>query len=112
MSRILTDHTEIRRWAEARAGNPMMMDGQPDGTHESEPLLQLTFGQHALNAEHNEGPDRVTGGYALVSWDDWLDQLDRLGLGIKVRDEQPGELDNDFEFVNREVSAVARKPTA
>lgn len=99
MPKVLTDHDQIRTWAEARAGNPMMMAGLPDGTREGNPLLQITFGQHALNADRNEGPDRVTGGYALVSWDDWLAELDRKGLGIKVNEEQPGILDNEFEFV-------------
>jgi hypothetical protein len=114
MARVLVDHVEIRQWAEARAGNPMMMDAVPDGTHMGNPLLQITFGQHALNADHNEGPDPATGGQNLVGWDEWLAELDRQGLAIKVRDDQPGRLDNDFEFVSRdgegETTDAARKP--
>lgn len=115
MSKVLTKHTEIRQWAEARAGNPMSMD-VPDGTGDSRTLLQITFGQHALNADSNEGPDRPTGGYDLVGWDEWLKELERQGLAIKVRDEEPGMLDNDFEFVARDgkgrTTEAAKKPAA
>jgi hypothetical protein len=112
MPRFLSDHDEIRQWVEARAGNPMLMT-IPDGTGDSTSLLQFTFGQHALNADSNEGPDRATNTYELVSWDDWFAEFDRQNLAIKVRDRAPGVLDNDFEFVNRaaaETSAAAQKP--
>ncbi len=99
MARTLTHPEEIREWAEARGGNPMMMD-MPDGTGDVDELLQITFGQHALNADGNEGPDRP-GGYQLVSWDDWFVEFDRKKLAIRVADEMPGALDNDFEFVPR-----------
>ena len=59
MARTLTDRNEIRQWAEARGGNPMLMD-TPDGTG-MRTLLQLTFGQHAINTDGNEGPDRIGG---------------------------------------------------
>jgi hypothetical protein len=114
MPRFLSDHDEIRQWVEARAGNPMLMT-IPDGTGDSTSLLQFTFGQHALNADSNEGPDRATNTYELVSWDDWFAEFDRQNLAIKVRDRAPGVLDNDFEFVNRaaaETSAAAQKPAA
>lgn len=104
MSKILTDHAAIRQWAEARNGYPMLMD-VPSGTG-SRTLLQLTFGQHALNADNNEGPDRAAGGYQLVTWDDWLAELERQQLALKVNDEQPGRLDNDFHFVSRDEDAA------
>jgi hypothetical protein len=99
MPHIMTDPAEIRQWAEARAGYPMLMD--MPGMSEDRVLLQITFGQHALNADNNEGPDRLTGGYQLVSWDDWCDALEKQGLALKVNDDIPGVLDNDFEFVPR-----------
>ena len=101
MARILTSHEEIRQWATARGGNPMMLD-TPD-VHEDRVLLQITFGQHALNAEHNEGPDNpLTGGWTLSGWDEWFEQLEKNGLALKVNDDEPGVLDNDFHFVPRE----------
>lgn len=113
MSRILTSHDEIRQWAEARAGSPMLAE-MPDGTH-TRTLLQITFGQHALNADENEGPDRPQG-YELVSWDEWMEAFDTQNLALRVRDDQPGVLDNDFEFVARNgggaTTDAAEKPAA
>ncbi|HET7717339.1 MAG TPA: hypothetical protein VFK86_17090 [Bauldia sp.] len=112
MPKTLTKPDDIRRWAEARAGAPMSMD-MPDGSGDTRTLLNITFGQHALNADENEGPDRLTG-FELTSWEDWLAELDRQGLAIRVRDEQPGTLDNEFEFVSRDgrgrTTNAAKKP--
>ena len=115
MSRILTDRAEIRQWTEARGGNPLLLE-TPD-VREDRVLLEITFGQHALNAERNEGPDNsLTGGWVLSSWDDWFEQFEKNGLAIKVNDDEPGELSNDFAFVPREEGAeeprsdAGRKP--
>jgi len=112
MPKLLSERSEIRQWAEARAGYPMLMD-MPDVTS-SRALLQITFGQHALNSDRNEGPDPITTGYQLVSWDDWFAELDRQGLVLRVNDDRPGRLDNDFEFVARggggETTDAARQP--
>jgi hypothetical protein len=99
MSRLITKADDIRTWAEARGGSPMLED-VPDPTGDRT-LLQLSFGQHMLNADSNEGPDRATGGFRLVSWDEWIEELDRQDLALKVNDEMPGTLDNDFRFVKR-----------
>jgi hypothetical protein len=96
MSKTLRHHEEIRDWAIARGGAPMLEE-VPDGTR-SRVLLQLTFGQHALNADHNEGPDPV-GGFELVDWDQWFAELERQKLALEVNDEVPGGLDNSFDFV-------------
>jgi hypothetical protein len=116
MSKVLRDITEIRQWAEARSGNPMMMD-VPEPGGRSRALLQITFGQHALNAENNEGPDRPVPGFELVSWDDWGAELNNQKLAVKVKDEVAGSLDNDFEFISAEgggetTDAARQPPTA
>lgn len=98
MARILTDRAAIRDWVLARGGAPMLEE-VPDGSR-AQTLLQLTFGQHALNADRNEGPD-LPGGFELVDWDEWFAVLDRQQLALKVNDEVPGALDNSFEFVAR-----------
>jgi len=98
MAKILHRREDIRDWVIARGGAPMLED-LPDGTHE-QALLQLTFGQHALNADHNEGPDPL-GGFSLVSWDEWFAAFDRQKLALKVNDEVPGALDNGYAFVPR-----------
>ncbi len=99
MAKILTDREDIRQWAIARAGNPMLME-VPDGSH-SRTILQLTFGQHALNADGNQGPDRV-GGYRLVSWTEWFDALDENKLALRVSDDPSGGNEAEFEFVPRD----------
>lgn len=98
MAKVLKTHREIREWASARGGSPMLED-IPDGNRE-QVLLQLTFGEHALDADHNEGPDPL-GGFELVGWDEWLKALDAQKLALKVNNEVPGALDNAFEFVPR-----------
>lgn len=98
MAKTLTERTDIRQWAEARGGNPMLME-TPGGTHDRT-ILQLTFGQHAINAENNEGPDRI-GGFRLVSWDEWFDALEEAKLSLRVSDDPAGGNEAEFEFVPR-----------
>lgn len=113
MSQILTDRQAIREWATARGGNPVLMD-VPDGTG-NRTILQLTFGQHALNADGNEGPDRV-GGFHLVSWQEWFVALEEGGLALKVSDDPAGGNEAEFEFVARdgqgETTEAAKKPAS
>lgn len=116
MTRLLKSAEEIRQWAEARSGNPMMME-VPSGTGDENVLLTISFGQHALDADGGEGADRPTPGYRLVGWDEWMAALESKGLALKVRDRTPGVLDNEFEFVDartseREDSPAAEKPAA
>jgi len=98
MSQTLTDPASIRQWTEARGGYPMMMD-TPDGMGGTRTLLQLTFGQHYLNADTNEGPDRATGGWALAAWDDWMAELDRQNLGLLVSDDPSGGNEQEYQFI-------------
>ncbi|SMQ86008.1 hypothetical protein SAMN06295905_3304 [Devosia lucknowensis] len=98
MSQILTDREAIREWATARGGNPMLME-VPEGSR-SRTLLQLTFGQHAINADGNEGPDRV-GGFELVDWDEWFAALEANNLSLMVSDDPSGGNEAEFSFVER-----------
>ncbi len=40
-------------------------------------------------------------GYELVGWDEWLAELERQKLALKVNDVVPGALDHGYEFVPR-----------
>jgi hypothetical protein len=81
-------------------------------------LLQISFGQHAIDADQNEGPDRVlTSTWELTDWDEWFDELEKQGLAISVLDDEPGVLNRTFEFVSRDTgqrvtSSAAQKPAA
>jgi hypothetical protein len=111
MAKTMIEHDDIREWAEARAGEPMLED-IPDVDRE-QVLLAITFGQHAINADHNEGPDPITG-WSLVTWDEWFAAFDQQNLALKVNDELPGQLDRAFEFVSRDgeglTTEAARQP--
>jgi len=119
MSKIMTSPEDIRQWVEARGGYPMLMD-TPDGTG-TRTLLQLTFGQHALNGDNNEGPDRLNAGFQLASWEDWFAALEENGLAIRVSDDPSGGNENEFEFIGRDqasredegaTTGAAQKPAA
>lgn len=99
MSKVLTDHTEIRQWVEARAGSPLLMD-VPDGRGGTRPLLQLTFGQDALNSGESQNQDRP-GGFELASWDDWFAALESQNLALRVSDDPSGGSEAEFEFAPR-----------
>lgn len=99
MSQILTDHEDIRQWAIARGGNPMLME-VPEGSR-SRTLLQLTFGQHSLNADGGQGPDRVDG-FQLVSWAEWFAALEDAGLALLVSDDPSGGNEAEYSFVERD----------
>jgi hypothetical protein len=99
MAKILTDREDIRQWAIARAGSPMLMD-TPEGTG-SRTLLQLTFGQESLNSDGNQGPDRI-GGFQLVSWTEWFEALEGNKLALRVSDDPSGGNEAEFEFVPRD----------
>lgn len=101
MSKILKSRDEIRQWAEARAGSPVMAE-IPDGTG-SRTIVQLTFGQQAINATENEGPDRP-GGMELVSWDDWFAALEAEGLSLRVSDDPAGGNEAEYDFVPADAS--------
>lgn len=99
MSQILTDREAIREWVIARGGNPVLME-IPEGT-KARTVLQLSFGQDSLNADGNEGPDRV-GGFQLVSWEEWFTALDNGNLALMVSDDPSGGNEAEFTFVERD----------
>jgi hypothetical protein len=99
MSRILTKAEDIRQWAEARGGYPMLMEVQ-SGTR-SRTVLQIAFGQDALNTGESQGQDRP-GGFELVGWDEWIKALEQENLALRVSDDPSGGREAEFDFVPRE----------
>jgi hypothetical protein len=96
MSRILRTADEIRQWAEARSGMPAWSE-LPSGTR-TQITLRIVFDQYLLNSGESQETDRP-GGLDLVGWDEWLAELERQNLVLRVGDRTDGVLDNDFEFV-------------
>jgi hypothetical protein len=99
MSRTLIERDEIRQWVAARGGNPVLVD-IPDGS-KTRTVLQLAFGQEALNSDSNQGPDRV-GGFQLVSWEEWFTALESGNLALRVSDDPAGGNEAEYEFVARD----------
>jgi hypothetical protein len=98
MSKVLTKAEEIRQWAEARGGYPMLME-VPSGTR-SRTVLQIAFGQDALNSGESQGQDRP-GGFELVSWGEWIAALEQEKLAVRVSDDPAGGREAEFDFVPR-----------
>lgn len=101
MARYLSEPEEIRTWVEARGGHPIMME-TPDPAIGTRSLLQLSFGQHALNADHNEGPDRPVPGFELVAWDDWLRAFREQDLVLVVDEDVSEGARADYRLMSRE----------
>ena len=99
MAKILTKAEDIRQWVEARGGYPMLME-VPSGTR-SRTVLQIAFGQDALNTGETQGQDRP-GGFELVGWDDWISALENEKLALRVSDDPSGGREAEFDFVPRE----------
>ncbi len=81
MSKLLTDHDEIRAWVSARAGNPAIVS-VPDGHGGFQTRLRLTFGQRQLH-EQGAGNDQI-GGVELVPWADWFKEFEAQKLALRV----------------------------
>lgn len=105
MAKILTEHSAIRQWTEARGGNPILLD-VPDPVAGERALIQLTFDQHALNAERNEGADPMTPGFRLVTWDEWFQAFDDQGLALVVDDDLSEGRSVDYRLMSREEAGL------
>jgi hypothetical protein len=89
MSKLLTDHKELRAWVAARAGNPAIISVS-DGHGGFQSRLRLTFGQRQLQ-EQGAGNDQI-GGVELVPWADWFKEFEaqKLALRVPVNDDNAG----------------------
>ncbi len=89
-SRALTDHDEIRRWAEDRGAKPACVRGTGDSGDTG--MIRLDFPGYS-----GEGK------LAEISWDDWFDKFDESGLALLVQERTArGETSNFNKLVNRE----------
>ena len=92
--RVLTDHDEIRKWAEARGANPACVKGteQNDGSC----LLRLDF-------------PRYTGEQTLepIPWDQWFRVFDERRLALLVEDKMADGTPSNFnKLVSRDAVRV------
>lgn len=88
----LTDHDEIRQWAEERGGTPACVRGT--GNRGDIGMLRLDF-------------PGFTGAQSLqpISWDDWFAKFDERGLALIVQDKTGrGQKSNFNKLVSRETA--------
>ena len=89
-SRILTDHDDIQRWAEARDATPACVRGT--GSHGDPGIIRLDFPGYS-------GADKLQ----EISWHDWFKAFDENGLALVVQDKTArGGQSNFNKLVSRE----------
>jgi hypothetical protein len=92
-SRPLTDHEEIRQWAEERGASPACVRGTGGG--EDVGMIRLDF--PGFSGEQSLEP---------IEWDEWFQKFDERGLALLVQDETTrGQKSNFNKLVSRETAA-------
>jgi hypothetical protein len=92
--RVLTDHDEIRKWAEARGAKPACVKGteRNDGSC----VLRLDF--PGYTGEHTLQP---------IPWDQWFRVFDQRGLALLVEDKMADGTPSNFnKLVSRDATRV------
>lgn len=97
-SRTLTDHEEIRRWAEERGARPSTVRS----THgdDSVGIIRLDFPGYS-------GADSLE----EISWDEWFEDFDNNNLALLVQDETAnGQKSNFNKLISRESVEEGKAP--
>ena len=96
-SRVLTDHDEIRSWAEERDAQPSCVRGT--GSEEDGGMIRLDF--PGYSGETSLEP---------IEWDEWLQKFDENNLALLVEDETArGEKSNFNKIVGRETAEASAR---
>jgi len=91
-SRTMTDHEEIRRWAEARDAHPACVRGT--GGKGDTGMIRLDFPGYSGARKLQE-----------ISWDDWFQSFDDNNLALVVQDRTArGQQSNFNKLVGRETA--------
>src|SRR5690242_17610251 len=94
-SRVLTDHEEIRRWAEERDAQPACVRGT--GSEEDVGMIRLDF--PGYSGETSLEP---------IEWEEWLQKFDENNLALLVEDETAGGEQSNFnKIIGRETAVAA-----
>jgi hypothetical protein len=91
-ARPLTDHDEIRQWAEERGGRPSCVRGTGGGDDVG--MIRLDFPGYS-------GEDSLE----EIGWDEWFQKFDESNLALMVQDETAGGQRSNFnKLVSRETA--------
>jgi hypothetical protein len=89
-SRVLTDHDEIRRWAEERGAKPSAV--RRTHSDDNTGIIRLDFPGFS-------GEDSLE----EIEWDEWFDDFDDRNLALIVQDETAnGQTSNFNKLVSRD----------
>jgi hypothetical protein len=89
-NRVLTDHDEIRKWAEERGANPARVKGT--GSEDDPGILRLDFPGYT-------GEDTLE----HISWEEWFKGFDQHRLALIVQDTTAdGKRSNFNKLVSRD----------
>jgi len=89
-SRVLTDHDEIRQWAEERGARPSAV--QRTHTDDNVGIIRLDFPGYS-------GEDSLE----EIEWDEWFDKFDDNNLALIIQDETSGGDKSNFnKIINRD----------
>ena len=92
VTKVTTDHDEIRRWAEERGGRPAHVKGT--GSGDDPGLLRIDF---------PNGPEEKL---EPISWDEWFEKFDEKQLAF-IYEEKTA--DGDVSYFNKLVSRESVK---
>jgi hypothetical protein len=96
----LTDHDEIRRWAEARKAKPACV--RRTGGKGDVGMIRLDF--PGYSGEESLEP---------ISWEDWFKKFDESDLALLVQEETAsGERSNFNKLVKRETAEAREREAA
>ncbi len=99
-SRVLTDHNEIREWAEERDAQPACVRGT--GSEEDVGMIRLDF--PGYSGETSLEP---------IEWEEWLQKFDENNLALLVEFETAGgETSNFNKIIGRETAASQGRKTS
>lgn len=92
-TKILTDHDEIRRWAEARGGRPASAAETGQDADGDAGVLRIAF------------PDYGAEGLEEISWEQWFDKFEANDLALLCQEETAeGETSTFHKLVRRSES--------
>jgi hypothetical protein len=80
----MTDHDQIRRWAEARRAKPARVKGTQRGKDDVG-MIRLDFPGYS-----------GAGSLEEITWEEWFEEFDDNGLELLVQDETAGGDTSNF----------------
>lgn len=89
-AKMLTDHDEIRRWAEERSATPSAV--RSTASDDDPGILRLDFPDYSGE-----------GSLYAISWDEWFQKFDERGLALLVQERTAEGVKSNFnKIVKRE----------